>query len=45
VIALEMERMSEGQRFVAKVLNEKFPALGVGEAQPVSSKAKDAVKL
>jgi hypothetical protein len=43
VIALEVERMSESQRFVAKVLNEKMPALGVGEA--VSAKAKDAAKF
>lgn len=45
VIAVEVERMSESQRFVAKVLHEKFPALGVGEAQPVGQKAKDAAKL
>jgi chromosome segregation ATPase len=45
VIALEIERMSESQRFVAKVLSEKFPALGVGEAQPVSARAKDAAKV
>jgi cell division protein FtsB len=44
VIALEVERMSESQRFVAKVLSEKFPALGVGEAQPVTAKAKDSAK-
>jgi hypothetical protein len=45
VIAIEVERMSESQRFVAKVLNEKFPALGVGSAMPVATKAKDASKV
>jgi hypothetical protein len=33
VIALEVERMSESQRYVAKVLNEKLPALGIGDAK------------
>lgn len=40
VIALEVERISEAQRFLAKVLNER--AIGAGEAQPVSVKSRDA---
>lgn len=40
VIALEVERISEAQRFLAKVLNER--ALGAGEAQPVSAKNREA---
>ena len=40
VIALEVERISEAQRFLAKVINER--ALGAGEAQPVSAKQRDA---
>jgi exonuclease VII large subunit len=43
VIALEVERISEAQRFLAKVLNDRVAALGAGEAQPVSSKNKDAI--
>ena len=45
VIAVEMERMSESQRYVAKVLNEKFPALGGGAAEQVAAKSKDAAKI
>jgi hypothetical protein len=45
VIALEVERMSESQRFVAKVLNEKFPALGIGAAAPVTSSEKDKARV
>jgi exonuclease VII large subunit len=40
VIALEVERISEAQRFLAKVINER--ALGAGEAQPLSVKTRDA---
>lgn len=40
VIALEVERISEAQRFLAKVINER--ALGAGEARPVSAKQRDA---
>jgi exonuclease VII large subunit len=43
VIALEVERISEAQRFLAKVLNERVPAIGAGDAQPVSSKNRDAM--
>ena len=41
VIALEVERISEAQRFLAKVLNER--ALGAGEAQPVSAKSREMI--
>ena len=42
-IALEVERISEGQRYVTKILNEKFPALGPGEAQPINMKRGEPV--
>jgi hypothetical protein len=42
VIALEVERISEAQRFLAKVMIERIPALGAGDAQPVSVKNRDA---
>nr|MBA3673114.1 hypothetical protein [Gemmatimonadaceae bacterium] len=35
-IAVEIERVSEGQRFVTKLLSRDPAALGVGAAQPVS---------
>jgi hypothetical protein len=34
-IALEVERISEGQRFVTKLLSERDRALGAGAAEPV----------
>lgn len=44
VIALEVERISEGQRYVTKVLNENLqPAIEAGEAQPIPAKRKSAV--
>jgi hypothetical protein len=33
-MAIEVERISEGQRFLTKVLNERAPALDVGVRQP-----------
>ena len=38
-IAIEIERISEGQRFVTKLLSEghKVPALGTGKREPVSA--------
>lgn len=42
VIALEVERISEAQRFLAKVINERATAIGAGGAQPVSAKSRDA---
>lgn len=41
-IAIEVERISEGQRFVTKVLSER-PALGAGEAQQVRAAKQAAV--
>jgi hypothetical protein len=34
-IALEMERVSEGQRFLTRVLGESVPALGAGMREPI----------
>jgi hypothetical protein len=40
VVAVEMERVSEGQRFLTKVLTEQTPrALGVGPAEPIEIRA------
>jgi membrane protein implicated in regulation of membrane protease activity len=42
VIALEVERISEGQRYVTKILNETLqPSIGAGEAQPITVNRKD----
>ena len=41
-IAIEIERISEGQRFVTKVLSER-PALGAGAADPIRTPKKAAV--
>ena len=42
-IALEVERVSEGQRFVTKILNEKLtPSVGPGDAQPLAVERQDA---
>jgi hypothetical protein len=39
-VAIEIERVSEGQRFLTKVLTEQIPrALGEGPAQPVEIRA------
>lgn len=42
VIGVEVERISEGQRYVAKVLADGPQALGAGMAMPVGTRAKDA---
>jgi hypothetical protein len=42
VIGVEVERISEGQRYVAKVVGDGH-ALGAGAAAPVGQKQKDAV--
>ena len=44
VIAVEVERVAEGQRFVARALNDKLQ-LGVGEAQPVDQGAREADRV
>lgn len=41
VIAVEVERISEAQRYAAKLLNDR--SLGAGEAQPAKTRARDAV--
>jgi hypothetical protein len=39
-VAIEVERVSEGQRFLTKVLAEETPrALGAGPAQPIETRA------
>jgi hypothetical protein len=39
-VAIEIERVSEGQRFLTKVLSEQSPrAIGAGPAQPIETKA------
>ena len=41
-IAIEVERITENQRFVTKLVNEKLqPALGAGPAQPVEVPEKE----
>jgi chaperonin cofactor prefoldin len=43
-IAIEVERISEGQRFVTRLLSERDGrALGAGAAEPIRSQAKAAV--
>jgi chaperonin cofactor prefoldin len=43
-IAIEVERISEGQRFVTKLLSEKDrAALGAGAAEPIRASQKSAV--
>ena len=42
VIALEVERISEAQRYLAKVITERAPAIGAGDAQPVSVRHRDS---
>ena len=45
VIALEVERMSEGQRYVTKILNEKLrPSIDSGEAQPIAVNRTDITR-
>ena len=46
VIAVEVERISEAQRYVTKLLNEKLqPGIGAGDAQPIPvKKPADAVR-
>jgi hypothetical protein len=43
-IAVEVERISEGQRFVTKILTERErPALGAGAAEAVRASKKSAI--
>lgn len=42
-MSIEVERIGEGQRFMAKVLTDKGPrALGEGAAEPIEVKAREA---
>jgi hypothetical protein len=46
VIAVEVERISEGQRYVTKMLDEKLRAgIGAGEALPIAAQRKGAVPV
>lgn len=42
-IAIEVERISEGQRFVTRMLSERDRALGGGQAEPIRSQHKAPV--
>lgn len=43
-IAIEVERISEGQRFVTRLMGERDrPALGVGAAEPVHAPKRSAI--
>lgn len=43
-IALEVERIGEGQRFVTRVMSESGKAIGSGAAQPVEVPAREAAR-
>ena len=42
-IAIEIERVSEGQRFVTRLLSESPPRSAVGDGQPVSVERSKAI--
>ena len=44
-IAIEVERISEGQRFLTKVMTEGPRALGAGPAQPIEVNAREAAPV
>lgn len=45
-MAVEVERISEGQRYVTKLLNERLqPAVGAGEAQPVPARRAESIPV
>ena len=45
VIALEVERISEGQRYVTRILNDKLrPSIDSGEAPPIAVNRKDITR-
>ena len=44
-IAIEVERIGEGQRFVTRVLSENGRALGAGAAQPIEVAAREKAKV
>ena len=42
-VAVEVERIGEGQRYLTRLMSDK--ALGVGAAQPIEAKAREADKV
>ena len=44
-IAIEVERIGEGQRFVTRVMSENGRALGAGAAQPIDVAAREKAKV
>jgi uncharacterized small protein (DUF1192 family) len=44
-IAIEVERVSEGQRFVTRLLSERAPALGAAPAEPVRIPVGEASRV
>ena len=44
-IAIEVERIGEGQRFVTRVMSENGRALGAGGAQPIDVAAREKTKV
>ena len=44
-IAIEVERIGEGQRFVTRVMSGNGRALGAGAAQPIEVAAREKPKV
>lgn len=44
-IAIEVERIGEGQRFVTRIMSESGRALGAGTAQPIDVAAREKAKV
>lgn len=44
-IAIEVERVSEGQRFLTRVMSEQGRAIGAGAAEPVEIRAREGVAV
>ena len=44
-IAIEVERIGEGQRFVTRIMSENGRALGAGAAQPIDVAAREKANL
>ena len=43
-VAVELERVGEGQRYVAKVFAESRGALGAGAAEPIDVRQREAIR-
>ena len=43
-VAVELERVGEGQRYVTKVFAESRGALGAGAAEPIEVRQRDALR-